>query len=191
MPKHSVVCIAASAALVVSGCATPHVVQEVKTSDNTLTCAQLDTEMSEADRFRSDAQKEKRVTGTNVAAVILFWPAMIGTYSNANEAILAADTRKSHLVGLYAQKKCMEKGQTADALTTTFRGENEQQLSELKTTLDKGLISKEEQDIKRKQVLKAVWVGRFSGNTFATDFPASDGFTLWVGKPSLHRFLAT
>ena len=156
MPKYNSVYIAVTAALVLSGCATPHVVQAVKTSDNTLTCAQLDTEMSDADRFRSDAQKEKGVTGTNVAAVILFWPAMIGTYSNANEAISAADTRKAHLVGLYAQKKCMEKGQTADALSTTFSGKNEQQLSELKTMLDKGLITKEEHDIKRKQVLKAM-----------------------------------
>ena len=97
--------IATTAVLLLTACATPHVVQAVKTTDVGLTCTQLNTEISEADRFRSDAQKEKGVTGTNVAAVILFWPAMIGTYSNANEAISAADTRKSHLVGLYNQKK--------------------------------------------------------------------------------------
>ena len=47
--------------------------------------------MAEAERFKVDAQKEKGMTGTNVAAVIFFWPAMIGTYSNANEAISAAE----------------------------------------------------------------------------------------------------
>ena len=40
------------------------------------------------------------------AALVLFWPAMIGTYSNANEVIAAADARKVNLMGLYKQKKC-------------------------------------------------------------------------------------
>ena len=44
------------------------------------------------------------MTGTNVAAVIFFWPAMIGTYSNANEAIAAADSRKIYLTSLSTQK---------------------------------------------------------------------------------------
>lgn len=90
----------------VTGCATPHVVQAVKTTDASMTCIQIAAETAEADRFRADAQKEKGVTGTNVAAAILFWPAMIGTYTNANEAIAAADTRKVHLANLSAQKKC-------------------------------------------------------------------------------------
>jgi hypothetical protein len=99
--------VALSAALL-SACATPHVVQAVKTTDASLSCAQLDAEMQDADRFRADAQKEKGMTGTNVAAVLFFWPAMIGTYSNANEAIAAADTRKANLMGMYTQKKCAE-----------------------------------------------------------------------------------
>lgn len=148
--------IATTAVLLLTACATPHVVQVVKTTDVGLTCAQLNTEISEADRFRSDAQKEKGVTGTNVAAVILFWPAMIGTYSNANEAISAADTRKSHLVGLYNQKKCAEKNQESDALSTTSSGKSEKQLIELKAMLDKGLITKDEHDAKRKQVLSTM-----------------------------------
>ena len=91
---------------IVAGCATPHVVQSVKMSDASLSCNQITTEMAEADRFRSDAQKEKGVTGTNAVALVLFRPAMIGTYSNANEAIAAADARKVNLMGLYKQKKC-------------------------------------------------------------------------------------
>jgi hypothetical protein len=97
-----------SVATFLKGCATPHVVSAVDARDNTFSCNRLLFEMNEADRFRSEAQREKGVTGTNVAAVLFFWPAMIGTYANANEAIAAADTRKAHLLNLYNQKKCSD-----------------------------------------------------------------------------------
>lgn len=60
----------------------------------------------ETDQFEAKARKEKGVTGTNVAAALLFWPAMIATYQNANEAIEAAQKRKSKLTDLYNQKGC-------------------------------------------------------------------------------------
>ncbi len=87
------------------GCAKPHLVETLRVSDNNLNCTQLEAEIREADRFRTDAQKEKGMTGTNVAAVLFFWPAMMGTYSNANEAIAAADARKSNLTNLHNTKK--------------------------------------------------------------------------------------
>ena len=142
-----------------AGCATPHVVESVKTSDTTLTCTQIDLEMKESERFRTDAQKEKGMTGTNVAAVIFFWPAMIGTYSNANEAIAAADTRKAHLMGLYTNKKCAEQAldaQASERAKTASIGVTERKLSELKDLLDKKLISQDEHDEKRKKILSDV-----------------------------------
>lgn len=57
-------------------------------------------------RFRDEADKEKGMTGGNVARALLFWPAILGTFSNANEAIAAADTRKVHLANLMNQKNC-------------------------------------------------------------------------------------
>lgn len=142
-----------AALFILAGCATPHVVQSVKTSDSSLSCSQINTEMAESDRFRSDAQKEKGMTGTNVAAVIFFWPAMIGTYANANEAIAAADTRKLNLMGLYNQKKC----QDADLSTTAERngtvGTTERKLGEIREMLDKKLITQIEYDAQRKKIL--------------------------------------
>ena len=144
---------AAAGIALLAGCATPHVVQPVKLTDSALTCSQLTTEMAEADRFRADAQKEKGMTGTNVAAVIFFWPAMIGTYSNANDAISAADLRKSNLMGIYNQKKC----QDADLSTTSERsvtvGNLERKLGELKAMLDKNVITQSEYDEQRKKAL--------------------------------------
>lgn len=140
-------------ATVLSGCATPHVVRAVQTADTSMTCRQLEMEMSEADRFRDAAQREKGVTGTNVAAVLFFWPAMIGTYSNANEAIAAADTRKAHLNGIYVQKKCGEKTQVADAVAPVVVKGSDQKLRELKELYGKELITKEEYDAKRAKIV--------------------------------------
>lgn len=139
-------------AALLSACATPHVVQTVKVTDSQLTCNQIDLEMAEAERFREGADKEKGMTGTNVAAALFFWPAMIGTYSNANQAIAAADSRKSHLTLLHGQKKCAERALAADALPVVA-DKSDIKLANLKAMLDKGLITKDEYDTKRQQII--------------------------------------
>ncbi len=150
MLKHHLASIAAAALL--AGCATPHVVEAVKSTDASLTCSQIDAEMASSDKFRADAQKEKGMTGTNVAAVIFFWPAMLGTYSNANEAIAAADTRKANLMAIYTQKKCTEQPlQTQAGAATT-----ERKLTELKELLDKKMITQPEYDDKRQKILAGI-----------------------------------
>jgi hypothetical protein len=94
---------------VLAGCASPTVVQSVKPGDSGLSCAQLQNEYSDADRFKKEAESEKGVTGGN-AARLLFWPAIIGTYMNANEAIAAAENRKVNLANLMNQKSCQVPG---------------------------------------------------------------------------------
>ncbi len=93
-------------ALLAQGCATPHVVQTKKISDVNLSCQQILSEIEEAERFESEARAERKATGKNVAAALLFWPALIGTYSNTEEAINAAKERRTNLTNLYGQKKC-------------------------------------------------------------------------------------
>lgn len=152
--KHAIAALLATSGLI-TGCATPHVVQAVKTTDSLITCSQIDAELAEADRFRSDAQKEKGMTGTNVAAVIFFWPAMIGTYANANEAIAAADSRKIHLSSLSMQKKCSENVTESSGLSTKA-ARSEKELIDLKAMLDKGVITKSEYDAKRAKLISAM-----------------------------------
>ena len=89
-----------------TACASPTVVQTVKPGDSGLTCPQLQNEFADAERLRVDAEKEKTVTGGNVARTLLFWPAILGTAANANEAIAAANTRKVHLANQMNQKNC-------------------------------------------------------------------------------------
>ena len=93
-------------ALLLQGCATPHVVQTKKVSDVNLSCPQIFSEIEEADRFEKEARADRGVTGKNVAVALLFWPALIGTYSNTDEAINAAKERRANLTNLYEQKKC-------------------------------------------------------------------------------------
>jgi hypothetical protein len=100
--------IAATSLAVASlmGCATPTVTQVVKPGDTALSCAQLQNEYSDAQRLKKEADAEKSVTGGNVVRALFFWPAIIGTAMNANEAIAAADNRTVHLSNLMVQQKC-------------------------------------------------------------------------------------
>lgn len=88
------------------GCASPTVVQTRQVQDETLNCAQLNSAYAESEDFEKKARDERGVTGKNAAAVILFWPALIGTYMNTEDAIKAARDRKDHLARIMVAKKC-------------------------------------------------------------------------------------
>lgn len=92
--------------MLLSACATPTVVDTRQTGDTDLTCAQIARELQEADRFEKEARKDRGVTGTNVAAAVFFWPALLGTYANTEEAINAANERKRVLMDLAEKRDC-------------------------------------------------------------------------------------
>ena len=147
-PRSSIV-IAVS--ILLSGCATPHVVKTTQMEDQNMTCNQLELEISEADRFRAEAQKEKGVTGTNVAAAILFWPGLIATHLNSNEAVAAADIRNRNLMNIYNQKNCSSQAPVGQH---SVKGV-EERLANLKVMLEKGLISGQEYEDKRKSIINS------------------------------------
>lgn len=94
------------AGLMLAGCATPTVVDKAKVDDGQLSCEGLKEQIAEADRFEEEARAERKVTGKNVAAAVFFWPALLGTYANTEEAIEAAQARKEHLTKLFGEKGC-------------------------------------------------------------------------------------
>ena len=94
------------AAAFLGGCASPTVVESKQSNDRMMSCDALKTAYGEAKDFESKARKERGVTGTNVAAAIFFWPAMLGTYKNTEDAIDAAKERQKHLETVAAEKKC-------------------------------------------------------------------------------------
>ena len=75
----------AGVAATVTACASPEVVDTKQMGDTKLSCMQLAAEIHEATEFERKAQKEKGVTGTNVAA---------------------AKERKEYLVELSMEKGC-------------------------------------------------------------------------------------
>lgn len=100
------VVMSVAAAFLLTACANPKVIDERKVGDDKLSCSQIKDQIAEAEKFQDKASKEKGVTGTNVAAAIFFWPAMLVTYGNANDAIDAAKDRKDYLVRLADKKGC-------------------------------------------------------------------------------------
>ena len=97
---------AVAAAGGLGGCANPEVVQVSQIGDDGLDCAQLQAAIDDAGRFERDARHDRGLTGTNVAAAAFFWPALIGTYMNTDEAIDAARSRQERLTAMYRSKHC-------------------------------------------------------------------------------------
>lgn len=95
-----------ASALLVSGCVSPEVVTTNNLDDQSLTCEEIRIQVQQLNDIRAEARKGKTASGTNVAAVLFFWPAAIGNYANANEALEAANRRQEVLVGLARQKRC-------------------------------------------------------------------------------------
>lgn len=92
--------------LLVSACVTPDVVETSRLDDSRLTCQQISTELAQLETIRAEAKKGKTVSGENVAAALLFWPALISNNVNANEALDAANRRQEVLVGLSNRRGC-------------------------------------------------------------------------------------
>lgn len=67
---------------------------------------QLKAEIEESKNFEKKARDERKVNSKNVAAAVLFWPALVATYSNTEEAINAAKERQANLVDIYQKKGC-------------------------------------------------------------------------------------
>jgi len=90
----------------VSGCSTPKVIETTKLTDRDLSCETLKDEYKQAGQAKKEAEDVKGVTGTNTMAAIFWLPGIIATYSNANEAIAAADARMIRLTDLMDKKNC-------------------------------------------------------------------------------------
>ena len=92
--------------LILGGCATPDVINVRQAGDKALTCEQITEEIADAETFMQKARDAKGVTGTNAAALVFFWPALLATYANSEEAIDAAQDRIDFLYGLGDDKGC-------------------------------------------------------------------------------------
>lgn len=93
--------------MALAGCATPTVVPVRTPSDSALTCTRLQDGFDAAVKAEAEARDTRGANGRNIAAVIFFWPALLGTFFNSEEAIDAAQARQRHLMTLAEQKGCI------------------------------------------------------------------------------------
>ena len=93
------------ATILLAGCAKPHVVDIVQPNDEQLSCAGLQNEIGELEKFREEAEAEKGVTWGN-AGRLVFPIAIWATYENAEQAIDAANQRELYLTGIMSKKNC-------------------------------------------------------------------------------------
>lgn len=103
-------------AIFMVGCATSQEIQVVQADDNALTKEQLLAEIKKLDGLEKNinAQESKKgITGTNIAATLLFGSGLMGPSMDANEAKHFVEHRRSHLTHLYNQKQAKEVGKSS------------------------------------------------------------------------------
>ena len=138
-----------------NSCAKPTVVNIVLPEDEKLNCEKLENAVADAQEFRRKAIAVTGNTGKNQAAAILFWPALMMTYVNASEAIVAANERSVHLINVMQDKNCKNVDKVLAHIASTPRVQTLKDLSEAYKSLlelykSGGLTEKEYNNQKRK-----------------------------------------
>jgi hypothetical protein len=88
-------------------CATPTVVNVIKSNDNELSCKELSAEISIANKYADEAQAAKKADKPhNIGAILFFLPGLGFSMANIDEASKAAKERALHLNKLKEKKDC-------------------------------------------------------------------------------------
>ena len=98
--------LALGAIMLLGACTHTERVSVQQPGDRTMTCASLRAEFSKLDEIRRDGQSDQGVNAANVGAVLFFWPAAVGNYFTARDAIEIAERRREHLMTIYNEKNC-------------------------------------------------------------------------------------
>lgn len=106
MKKLVLAAAVAGAAVAASACTTTQRVSVVQPGDRTMTCSQLRDQFTQLNEVIADGQSDQGVNAANVAAVLFFWPAAVGNYMSARDAMQIAERRKEHLMAIYNEKQC-------------------------------------------------------------------------------------
>ena len=88
------------------GCATSQKIQVVQPGDQNLSCHAITQELARLDQTQAEIDSKKGVTGTNVAAALLWFPGLAYTYYDAGEATRLVSDRRSALTSVYNNKNC-------------------------------------------------------------------------------------
>ena len=138
-------------------CAKPTVVNITLPNDDKLNCEKLENAVTDAQEFRRKAMAVTGNTGKNQAAAWLFWPALMMTYVNASEAIVAANERSVHLINIMQDKNCNNVDKVLAHIASTPRVQTLKDLSEAYKNLNElyksGALTEDEFVREKRQVL--------------------------------------
>ena len=143
--------------ILLSSCAKPTVVNVVLPNDQELNCKKLEDAVTNAQEFRKKAIWQTGNTAQNQARAILFWPALMVTYINVHEAIVAANERSVHLINIMQDKDCKNVTKLMARISSTPRVQTLKDLSEgyknLLELYESGALTEEEFKAEKRQVL--------------------------------------
>ena len=149
------ICVLSIALL--NSCAKPTVVNVVLPEDKNLNCEQLETSITDAQEFRRKAIAVTGNTPQNQARGFLFWPALMVTYLNAHEAIVAANERSVNLINLMLDNNCNNSEKVLKRVSSTPRMQTLKDLSQtyrdLKELYESGALTDDEFRMEKKQIL--------------------------------------
>jgi hypothetical protein len=100
------IAMALAATVLLGACTTTERVSVVQPGDRNMNCAGLRTEFAKLEEIVRDGQSDQGVNAANVGAVLFFWPAAVGNYFSARDAMQIAERRKDHLMTIYNDKQC-------------------------------------------------------------------------------------
>ena len=104
MKKVIIILILGLNLILLNSCAKPTVVNVTLPKDNELNCEKLEDALADAQSFRKKAIGATGATVDNQLRGVFFWPALLVTYANAHDAIVAASERSVHLINIMQKK---------------------------------------------------------------------------------------
>ena len=141
--------------LLLYSCASPTKLDVILPNDAKLNCNQLVEAFIETREFKKKAESYRDPgTGANMTRTLIFWPALVKSMHNADEAMRAADHRAFHLLTIMRNKKCDQtKEFTAQMTKKSSPVYYSMEIKRLYKQYRKGIITEEEFSQAKKKVL--------------------------------------
>ena len=157
MKKVIIILILGLNLILLNSCAKPTVVIVTLPTDKELNCEKLEDALADAQSFRKKALEATGATVDNQLRGVFFWPALLVTYANAHDAIVAASERSVHLINIMQKKNCKNLDSILLEVQTTFRVQTLKDLNEAYKSLNElyksGALTEREFITHKKKIL--------------------------------------
>ncbi len=131
---------------VITGCVSNKSIQTVQVGDDSKSCERIRVELGQLGADFEEVKDDSGVTGKNIGLALVFWPGIIVNEVRSNKNEDSVDSRISHLTNIY-NEKCT--GEAAANNSQTLK----EKLVELKSLLDEGLLTDDEYEVAKKNII--------------------------------------